>query len=106
MGQINVSRTSKLPKLELPKFNGNIKDWLSWWSQVKKINDEPSIWNEDKMQYLQQAMISESCSYELVKSFPLTNENYEKTITSLKNRFGRDDLIVKFYVRELLSLVL
>ncbi|KAL6254024.1 hypothetical protein P5V15_015880 [Pogonomyrmex californicus] len=42
---------------------------------------------------------------ELVKSFPPTGENYEKAIiASLKNRFGRDDMIVEFYVRELLSL--
>lgn len=44
-----VTKTSKFPKLELPKFNGNIKDWLPFWSQFKKINDDVSISNEDKM---------------------------------------------------------
>lgn len=58
------------------------------------------------MQYLQQAMISDSRAFELVRSFPPTGENYVKVITSLKNRFGRDDIIVEFYVRELLGLVL
>jgi len=50
--------------------------------------------------------VSDSWANELVKSFPPTGENYEKAITNLKNRFGRDDLIVEFYVRELLDLVL
>jgi len=102
----NALKTSKLPKLELPKFGGNIKDWLPFWSQFKKISENPSINEEDKMQYLQQTMIPDSRANELVRSFPPTGENYEKAISSLKNRFGRDDIIVEFYVRELLGLVL
>ncbi|RLU14669.1 hypothetical protein DMN91_013065 [Ooceraea biroi] len=99
-------KTSKFPKLELPKFSGYIKDWLPFWSQFKKIHDDPAISNEDKMQYLQEAMMVDSRASELVKSFPPTGENYTKAIASLKNRFGRDDIIVEFYVRELLTLVL
>ncbi|EZA46873.1 hypothetical protein X777_01079, partial [Ooceraea biroi] len=98
-------KTSKFPKLELPKFSGNIKDWLPFWSQFKKIHDDPAISNEDKMQYLQEAMMVDSRASELVKSFPPTGENYTKAIASLKNHFGRDDIIVEFYVRELLTLV-
>ncbi|XP_071629316.1 uncharacterized protein [Temnothorax longispinosus] len=100
----SATKTSKFPKMELPKFSGNIKDWLPFWSQFKEINDDASISNEDKMQYLQQALVSRA--NELVKSFPPTGENYEKAIMSLKNRFGRDYIIVEFYVRELLGLVL
>ncbi|XP_011698795.1 PREDICTED: uncharacterized protein LOC105456446 [Wasmannia auropunctata] len=102
----NTTKTSKFPKLELPKFSGNIKEWLPFWSQFKKINDDPSISNEDKFQYLLQATIPDSRASELVKSFPPTGENYGKAIASLKNRFGRDDIVVEFYVRELLGLVL
>ncbi|XP_070518841.1 uncharacterized protein [Cardiocondyla obscurior] len=43
---------------------------------------------------------------ELVKSYPPTAENYGKVINSLKNRFGREDLLIEVYVRELLQLVL
>lgn len=102
----NAPKTSKLPEFELPKFGGNIKDWLPFWSQFKKISDDPSISEEDKMQYLQQAMIPDSRASELVRSFLSTGENYEEAISSLKNRFGRDDIIVEFYIRELLGLVL
>ena len=41
-----------------------------------------------------------------MKSFPPTKENYDKVIDSLKSRFGRDELLVEVYVRELLALVL
>lgn len=39
-------------------------------------------------------------------SFPPSNENYEKAITAIKNRFGREEILVEVYVRELLKLVL
>ena len=42
----------------------------------------------------------------VVQGYPTTAENYEKAFDSLKNRFGRDDLLVEYYTRELLSLVL
>lgn len=51
-------------------------------------------------------MTPNSRADELVKSFPPTAENYDKVILSLKNCFGRDDLQIEVYVRELLQLVL
>ncbi|GFT79624.1 pro-Pol polyprotein [Nephila pilipes] len=43
---------------------------------------------------------------ELVESFPITNENYPLAIESLTERYGRKELLIDFYVRELLRLVL
>ncbi|GFT23271.1 uncharacterized protein NPIL_648341, partial [Nephila pilipes] len=43
---------------------------------------------------------------ELVESFPITNENYHLAIESLTERYGRKELLIDFYVRELLKLVL
>ncbi|GBM94986.1 hypothetical protein AVEN_176909-1, partial [Araneus ventricosus] len=42
----------------------------------------------------------------VVESFPATAENYPKAIAQLKERFGRDDLLVQIYVRDLLSMVM
>ncbi|XP_043476290.1 uncharacterized protein LOC122507569 [Leptopilina heterotoma] len=99
-------KTMKLPSIELPKFSGNIKEWLPFWSQFKKINDDNTISGEDKYQYLIQATVPGSRANEIVNSFPPTGENFEKAVATLKSRFGRDDLLVEFYVRELLGLVL
>ncbi|GFS70441.1 uncharacterized protein NPIL_198891, partial [Nephila pilipes] len=43
---------------------------------------------------------------ELVESFSITNENYPLAIESLTERYGRKELLIDFYVRELLKLVL
>ena len=53
-----------------------------------------------------QAMVQNSRASELVNSYPPTAENYIKVIESMKSCFGRDDLLVEVYVRELLKLVL
>ncbi|GFU69920.1 DUF1758 domain-containing protein [Trichonephila clavipes] len=42
----------------------------------------------------------------LVLSFPATAANYPKAIDQLKERFGREDLLVQIYVRDLLILVM
>ncbi|XP_011861557.1 PREDICTED: uncharacterized protein LOC105558462, partial [Vollenhovia emeryi] len=99
-------RTFKLPKIQLPKFNGDIKDWLQFWGLFKNIHEDQTISREDKFQYLIQTMVKDSRASELVNSFPPTAANYDKVITCLKNRFGREDLLVEVYVREMLKLIL
>lgn len=96
----------KLPKVELMKFGGDPKDWLSFWSIFQTIDKDTFLSSEQKFHYLLQTMIPKSRAYEVVKSFPPTGDNYSKVLEELKNRFGRDGLLVQVYVRELLSLIL
>lgn len=99
-------RKLKLPKIELKQFGGEVKDWLTFWSQFKRIHEDRDMENEDKFHYLSQATIHGSRARDIVESFPATGENYDKVIECLKNRFGREELLIEFYVRELLSLVI
>ncbi|CAL8096909.1 unnamed protein product [Orchesella dallaii] len=43
---------------------------------------------------------------ELINSYPQTAENYPRAVEALIDRYGRDDLQLQFYVRELLTLVI
>ncbi|XP_018403172.1 PREDICTED: uncharacterized protein LOC108780082 [Cyphomyrmex costatus] len=99
-------RVLKLPKIELRKFGGEIKDWLSFWSTFRKIHEDATLSREDKFHYLLQSTVKDSRAFEVVNSFPPTADNYEKAVKSLKSRFGKKDLLIEFYVRELLKLVL
>ncbi|GFW69126.1 DUF1758 domain-containing protein [Trichonephila clavipes] len=99
-------RSFKLPKIELKKFSGEAKDFLVFWSQFQKVHNDKSIAEEDKMQYLLQSVEPKSKAERLVLSFPATAENYPKAIDQLKEIFGREDLLVQIYVRELLNLVI
>ncbi|GBM29440.1 hypothetical protein AVEN_111575-1, partial [Araneus ventricosus] len=99
-------RKFKLPKIELKKFDGDAKNYLTFWSQFRKIHEDSSIPNEDKFQYLLQAVLPESRAARVVESFSATADNYPKAISQLQERFGRDDLLVHIYVRDLLSMVM
>ncbi|GFT01966.1 integrase catalytic domain-containing protein [Trichonephila clavipes] len=101
---VGPPRILPLPKIELKKFVGNAKEHLTFWSQFKKIHEDESLPNEDKFQYLLQAVISNSNAAQVVESFPATAENYPKAIAQLQERFGREDLPVQIYVRDLLSM--
>ncbi|XP_050315273.1 uncharacterized protein LOC126749610, partial [Anthonomus grandis grandis] len=99
-------RKFKLPTIQFKQFDGNIRDWLSFWTQFKKVDEDPDIDAADKVEYLIQATVPNSRARNLVNSFPATGENYSKIVDSLKSRFGREDIQVEVYVRELLKLVL
>ncbi|KAJ8979843.1 hypothetical protein NQ317_007608 [Molorchus minor] len=88
------------------KFDRNIKEWLPFWSQFQKVHEDPDIDLNDKVEYLIQAMVPGSRARQLVDSFPATGSNYSKMIDCLLSRFGREDLQIEVYVRELLKLVI
>ncbi|GFX68805.1 DUF1758 domain-containing protein [Trichonephila clavipes] len=102
----DTPRKFKLPKLELRKFGGDPKEFLSFWSQFQKIHDDGSIPDEDEMQYLVASVEPKSKAERLILSFPATAANYPKAVDQLKERFGREDLLVQIYVRDLLTMVM
>lgn len=48
-------RKIKLPKLELKKFSGEVKDWVGFWGQFSKIDYDKALNDSDKLQYLIQS---------------------------------------------------
>lgn len=69
-------REFKLPTIQLKKFTGDLKNWFPFWSQFKQHED------------------------------PAISENYNNIIDCLQSTFGREDLQIEVYFRELLKLVL
>ncbi|GBM41895.1 hypothetical protein AVEN_13616-1 [Araneus ventricosus] len=96
----------KLPRFELKEFSGDAREFLTFWSIFSKIHESDDLTEVDKFQYLYQCMVPESRAAGLISSFPIATENYSKAIQQLKARFGREDLLVQIYVRDLLSLVM
>nr|CAI5866089.1 unnamed protein product [Callosobruchus analis] len=99
-------RKFKLPRIESKQYDGDIKGWLAFWSQFKKVHEGSSIECCDKIEYLCQATVPGSRAPQLVESYPAMSENYHKIIESMSSRFGREDLQIEDYVRELLKLIL
>lgn len=101
-----VHKQYKLPMLQLKKFDGTLKDWLPFWSQFNKIDQDPTLPDVDKMGYLSMSMVPGSPAEKLVQSYPATGDMYASVVIALKARFGRKDLLTEFYIRELLKIVI
>lgn len=96
----------KLPLLKLKEFSGDLADWLPWWGHFEKIHCDETLEDIDKLSYLTMCMTTGSPAQQLVASFPATQAMYPEVIKALTARYGRKDLLVEFYVRELLKLVI
>ncbi|OXA42523.1 ATP-dependent RNA helicase glh-3 [Folsomia candida] len=96
-----LKKNYKLPKIELMKFDGEIKNWLEWWAQFKKIDEDEDLHVTDKFHYLVQSMVSGSKAADLIRSYPKTDANYPKAMGALKERYGKEDILVDLYTKEL-----
>lgn len=86
-------KSYKLPKIQIRKFNGEIKEWLGFWSQFKKIHEDEEL--HDKLQYLVQSMVNGTRAHDLVTKYPQTAEpvwEYEVVDSILRQRIIEDDM--------------
>ncbi|UYV68872.1 hypothetical protein LAZ67_6001388 [Cordylochernes scorpioides] len=98
-------RICKLPKLELLKFNGTLKEWLPWWGQFERIHQDDSLSGVDKFHYLHQAVTKGSRAQKFLEGYTVTEANYTKAIEALQEKFGDRVLLTEMYVRQLLELI-
>ncbi|GFT43813.1 uncharacterized protein TNCV_2547701 [Trichonephila clavipes] len=75
-------------------------------SQQCTIHEDGGIAAEDKNAVFVTIDGARVQSREISTKFPATAANYPKAIDQLKERFGREDLLVQIYVRDLLTLVM
>ncbi|XP_053372929.1 uncharacterized protein LOC123565249 [Mercenaria mercenaria] len=92
----------RLPKLDLPKFDGNILDWQSFWDSYESaIHTNPSLSGVQKFNYLKSSLRGEAV--QIIAGFSLTNINYDKAVSLLHERYGQRDKIIQTYMKALLE---
>ncbi|UYV65526.1 hypothetical protein LAZ67_3004593, partial [Cordylochernes scorpioides] len=95
--------TVKLPKLIISKFYGNFSEWLTLWNYFDAaIHQNNSLNPIDKFNYLKSHLGGTALN--TVKGFALSADNYEKAIKLLKDRFGREDILISRHMNNLLSM--
>jgi len=69
---VNVNkRKFQLPTLDFKNSGGDVKDWLKFWGQFEKTDEDPEMDDADKFQYFLQATTPKTRAREVVESFPL-----------------------------------
>ncbi|XP_050706794.1 uncharacterized protein LOC126992176 [Eriocheir sinensis] len=107
LGSVGSTSTSgkspevKLPKLELPKFKGDVTEWVSFWDQFSSHIDDTEIPVISKFTYLVSLLEGEAKS--VVQGLSHTSANYSIACDLLKERYNRPERIIFAHVQSLLS---
>lgn len=92
----------KLPKLELPKFKGDVAEWQTFWDKFKATVDASELPDVTKFTYLQSLLEGEA--RKAVEGLSLTSSHYQVACELLEERFGRKEQIVFAHIQGLLNL--
>lgn len=96
------SSNVKLPKIKLHHFDGNLKTWPTFIDLYKSlIHQNISLSKIEKFQYLISSLSGEPLS--LIKTLPLTEDNYETAYRSLENRYQNKRLLATTYWKEIVN---
>lgn len=81
------STSSRLPKLNLPEFDGDVLNWHQFWDQFSSNIDARNITEVDKLLYLKASVRGEA--KQVIDGFDTTNANYQIALRTLKERYGK-----------------
>jgi len=94
---------AKLPKLTLPRFRGDVKNWPAFWdsfqSAVHSHDDIPKV---DKFNYLNSLL--EGPAFKTIQGFTLNGDNYDSAIKMLQERFGDPQQIISAHMEGLIKI--
>lgn len=93
----------RLPKLEIRKFDGKIEHWQEFWDCFKSSVDQNDGLSEvDKFSYLRGLLQDQARAS--ISGLALTSANYKSAKELLRQRYGRDDVIQRTHIKELLKI--
>lgn len=93
----------KLPRITLPKFRGNVTQWISFWDSFKSaVHDNKSITTIDKFHILIGQL--EGVAARSIQGLAITNDNYTAAVELLHERFGKTQMIITAHMDEILKI--
>ena len=98
----SILNNIKLPRIELPKFSGNVLEWQSYWEQFEALVGEANIPDITKFGYLHSSLEGEA--KRVIKGLTLIASNYPTAYSVLKERFDKPERIIFAHVQELLGI--
>lgn len=103
---VNSTQSSshiRLPKLNLPPFDGNPENWLCFYNLYHNtIHNNSTLGDIEKFQYLLSLLRNEALS--LVKSLPIIPENYHIAYNLLEKRYNNKRKQINHHVNKILDL--
>lgn len=98
-----TSHTTKLPKLTLRSFQGNLTGWGAFWDAYKAaVHSNASLSNAEKFAYL--SSLLEGKAKEAIAGLSLTDANYDEAVSILEGRFGDKEKIISAHMNAFMTL--
>ena len=95
----------KLPKLDFPKFTGDVLKWKEFSESFEAaIDRKTTLTSVDKLNYLKSKLDGDALT--VIRGLELTNESYEVAVKLLKERFGDRQVILDAHFSRLTNMVL
>ena len=92
-------RGVRLPKLDVPTFDGNILNWRTFWDQfLVSVHDRTNLSESKKLVYLQQAL-KEGSAKRAIEGLSRSGEHYSEAIKCLKSRYDCPRLTHQAHVK-------
>ncbi|KAJ8018117.1 hypothetical protein HOLleu_44067 [Holothuria leucospilota] len=77
----------KLPKLQLPKFEGEILKWPNFWESFEiNVDSQTQLSDKQKLDYLHQVL--KGPAYDKIKGLGLEGNKYAEAVKILKEQYG------------------
>jgi len=92
----------KLPRLDLPTFDGKYEDWISFKDLFhSSVHNQLFLSDAQRLQYLKSTVKGEA--FNLIKSFSITSANYAPACKVLQDRYENHREIINSILKRLLS---
>ena len=87
------------PKLSIPKFNGDVLNWRTFWEQFQVwIENRDQLSDAEKLAYLKDAL-KDGFAECIIQGLTQIAGTYDKVFKCLLNRYDRPRLIDQAHVR-------
>ena len=97
------SSSVKLPKLDVPKFDGDVLHWQTFWEQFYvAIHSQADLPEAQKLAYLRQAL-KDGSAKSTIEGLSRSGEQYGEAVECLRARYDRPRLIHQAHVRKIIE---
>ena len=94
---------TRLPKLSLPRFNGEITKFCTFWDSFQSaVDNNPNLTPIDKFNYLYSLL--EGLGLHAIQGLTITEDKYKSAVEILHLPFGRTQQVIAAHMDELLKL--
>ena len=99
-----ASRGVRLPKIEVPTFDGNLLNWRTFWEQFSiSVHDRSSLSDTEKLVYLRQSL-KDGTAKKVIEGLSQSGDQYTEAIGCLTSRYDRPRIIHQTHVKKIIEI--